>query len=36
MNATVNLVCYKQKTLKNGEHPLMIRVSKDGKKSTKV
>ena len=22
MNATVNIICYKQKTLKNGEHPL--------------
>jgi len=31
MNATVSIVCYKQKTLKNGEHPLMIRVSKDRK-----
>ena len=35
MNETVNLVCYKQKTLKNGEHPLMIRVCKDGKKKYK-
>jgi len=24
MNATVNIICYKPKTLKNGEHPLMI------------
>ena len=32
MNATVNIICYRQKTLKNGEHPLMIRVSKGGKK----
>ena len=31
MNATVNIVCYKQKTLKNGEHPLMIRVTKNRK-----
>ena len=31
MNATVNIVCYKYKTLKNGEHPLMIRVSKNQK-----
>jgi len=31
MNATVNIICYKQKTLKNGEHPLMIRVSKNRK-----
>lgn len=32
MNATVNVVCYKWKTLSNGENPLMIRVCKDGKK----
>jgi len=31
MNAVVNIVCYKQKTLKNGEHPLMIRVTKNRK-----
>lgn len=30
MNATVNVVCYKWKTLSNGEHPLMLRVCKDG------
>lgn len=32
MNATVNVLCYKSKTLANGEHPLMLRVCKDGKK----
>lgn len=32
MNVTANIVCYKSKTLANGEHPLMIRVCKDGKK----
>ncbi len=32
MNVTVKVVCYKSKTLANGEHPLMIRVCKDGKK----
>jgi len=32
MNATVNILCYKSKTLSNGENPLMIRVCKDGKK----
>lgn len=32
MKATVNILCYKSKTLANGEHPLMIRVCKDGKK----
>ena len=35
MNATINIICYKQKTLKNGEHPLMIRVCKGGKKKFK-
>ena len=35
MNATVNIVCYRYKTLKNGQHPLMIRVSKNGKKKYK-
>jgi Site-specific recombinase XerD len=32
MNATVNVVCYKSKVLSNGEHPLMLRICKDGKK----
>lgn len=32
MNATVNILCYKSKTLSNGEHPLVIRICKDGKK----
>lgn len=27
--ATINVVCYKSKTLKNGEHPIMLRVTKD-------
>ena len=31
MNVTVNVVCYKSKTLSNGEHPLMIRLCKDRK-----
>ena len=31
MNATISVVCYKYKILKNGEHPLMIRVSKNQK-----
>ena len=35
MNVTANIVCYKSKTLSNGEHPLMIRVCKDGKKKYK-
>ena len=35
MNAVVNIICYRQKTLKNGEHPIMIRVAKDGKRKLK-
>lgn len=30
--ATVNIVCYKWKTLSTGEHPLMICTCKDGKR----
>lgn len=32
MNASVNVICYKSKTLLNGEHPLMLRICKDGKR----
>ena len=32
MNATITVVCYKSKTLKNGESPIMLRVCKDKKK----
>ncbi len=32
MNATINILCFKSKTLANGEHPLMICVCKDGKR----
>ncbi|MBZ4674992.1 MAG: integrase, partial [Dysgonamonadaceae bacterium] len=35
MNATVKVLCYKSKTLASGENPLMIRVSKNGKKTYK-
>ncbi|MBS5906263.1 MAG: hypothetical protein KIC84_03420 [Dysgonomonas mossii] len=31
MNNTVNGVCYKSKTLKNGEYPIMLRICKQGK-----
>ncbi len=31
MNATINAVCYKSKTLKNGEYPIMLRICKQGK-----
>ena len=29
MNASISVVCYKSKTLSNGEYPLMFRISKD-------
>ena len=32
MAETINVLCYKSKTLSNGEHPLMIRICKNGKK----
>ena len=32
MNATINILCFKSKTLANGEHPLMICVCKDSKR----
>lgn len=31
MNAIINAFCYKSKTLKNGEHPIMLIVCKQGK-----
>lgn len=32
MNSTVNVVCYRSKTLSNGEHPLMLCVYKNNKR----
>lgn len=32
MNASISVVCYKSKTLSNGECPLMLQVSKGGKR----
>ena len=32
MNETVKALCYKSKTLSNGEHPLMLCVCKDNKR----
>ena len=32
MNASISVVCYKSKTLSNGENPLMLQVSKNGKR----
>ncbi|NDW08420.1 hypothetical protein D0T56_01930 [Dysgonomonas sp. 520] len=31
----VNILCYKSKTLANGEHPLMLCVTKDRKRKYK-
>ena len=31
MSTTVNVICYKSKTLANGENPLMLRICKDRK-----
>lgn len=35
MNASVSVVCYKSKTLSNGESPLMLQISKNGKRKYK-
>ncbi|SBV90865.1 conserved hypothetical protein [uncultured Dysgonomonas sp.] len=35
MNATVNILLFKSKTLADGSHPLMIRICKDNKKKYK-
>lgn len=32
MNATVDVILYKSKTLSNGEHPLMLKITKDGQR----
>ena len=32
MNASISVVCYKSKTLSTGEHPLMLQISKHGKR----
>jgi hypothetical protein len=32
MNASISIVCYKSKTLSNGENPLMLQISKNGKR----
>lgn len=32
MNASISVVCYKSKTLANGENPLLIQISKNGKR----
>ena len=35
MNATINVICYKSKVLSNGESPLMLRITKNRKRSMK-
>lgn len=35
MNATINVMCYKSKVLANGEHPLMLCITKDRKRKYK-
>lgn len=35
MSATISIICYRHKTLANGEHPIMLRISKDGKRTMK-
>ena len=35
MDATISVICYKSKTLSNGEHPLMLRIAKNGKSKYK-
>ena len=32
MSATIDVICYKSKVLKNNENPLMLRVTKDRKR----
>ena len=31
MEVTISVICYKSKTLKNGEHPLMLRITQNRK-----
>lgn len=31
MSTTIDVICYKYKVLKNNEHPLMLRLTKDQK-----
>lgn len=32
MRTTVSVICYKSKILADGTHPLMLRITKDGKR----
>jgi len=33
--ATISIICYKSKTLSNGEYPLVVRITKNGNRSYK-
>lgn len=35
MDATISVICFKSRTLANGEHPLMLRITKDRKRTMK-
>ena len=35
MKATISVICYKSKTLVNGEHPLMLRITQNRESSYK-
>ena len=35
MDAIISIICYKSKTLANGEHPLMLRIAQNGKSTYK-
>ncbi len=35
MEATISVICFKSKVLKNGESPLMVRICKDSKRKYK-
>lgn len=35
MDATISVICFKSKTLANGEHPLLLRITKDRRRTMK-
>ena len=36
MNAKISVTCYRSKILSNGEAPLMVKITKNGKRSLKT
>ena len=32
MSITIDMICYKSKVLKNNQHPLMLKITKDRKR----